>query len=310
MRVNGESTTSQASHAQHNSYSQTKHNQHSNPDDDDDLDDDDDRLANGESDSNDTDTSSTTQPPPRPQSLSSAVLAIDPSQIEIVTVNPYLNQTTAEQLLQLQQQQSSTSSSSSLLPSNIPFVGMFRGSANYIANHRNTLAVYHIPGGILEDDAGFRNLMNDISLTWLLGMKVTLVVGCRHQIEKRLRALQQQPDQDSSSKNQRNKTDNDDGYDHDDLLEVNYHSQLLGGVHGTLRVTNEETLRIVKEEAGYVRFEIERQLARSLRIQGGTGEKTTGDNNNGNYDGNVVSGNFYSAQPFGVRDGVDYKYVS
>ncbi|GAX12000.1 hypothetical protein FisN_8Lh094 [Fistulifera solaris] len=137
---------------------------------------------------------------------------------------------------------------------------MFRGSANYIANHRNTLAVYHIPGGLLdlEDPAIFRNLMNDIALTWLLGMKVVLVVGCRHQIEKRL--------------NEKHR---------------------LAGV----RVTDKDTLRVVKEEAGYVRFEVERELARALRLQ------------SSGMDGNVVSGNFYSAQPLGILDGIDYEYT-
>lgn len=94
--------------------------------------------------------------------------------------------------------------------------------------------------------------------------------------------------------------------------------------HG-LRVTDEDTLRVVKEEAGYVRFEVERQLARSLRVQGASGGGTSGGSNgngggshNGasaigaqvaDYDGNVVSGNFFSAQPFGILDGVDYKYT-
>jgi hypothetical protein len=179
------------------------------------------------------------------QSVLASVLSIDPSEIEIVTIHTPadpIDPDVAEQLRHL------------------PFVSMFRGSANYIANHRNTLAVYHIPGGLLdlEDPAIFRNLMNDIALTWLLGMKVVLVVGCRHQIEKRL--------------NEKHR---------------------LAGV----RVTDKDTLRVVKEEAGYVRFEVERELARALRLQ------------SSGMDGNVVSGNFYSAQPLGILDGIDYEYV-
>lgn len=179
------------------------------------------------------------------QSVLASVLSIDPREIEIVTINTPaepVDPDVAEQLRHL------------------PFVSMFRGSASYIANHRNTLAVYHIPGGLLDldDPAIFRNLMNDISLTWLLGMKVVLVVGCRHQIEKRL--------------NEKHR---------------------VAGV----RVTDKDTLRVVKEEAGYVRFEVERELARALRLQ------------SSGLDGNVVSGNFYSAQPLGILDGVDYEYV-
>jgi amino-acid N-acetyltransferase len=138
------------------------------------------------------------------------------------------------------------------------FVNMFRGSANYIANHRATTAVYHIPGGILDQPENFRDLMSDIALTWLLGMKIVIVAGCRHQIDKRL----------------------------GERTPIN-----------GIMVTDQDTLRIIKEEAGYVRFEIERQLARSLRMHG-----------NVDSDGNVVSGNFYSAQPFGVLEGTDYQF--
>ena len=141
--------------------------------------------------------------------------------------------------------------------SDFGFVKMFRGSANYIANHRSTTAVYHIPGGLLEKPEKFRDMMNDIALTWLLGMKIVLVAGCRHQIDKRVP----------------NRT-------------------MINGIH----VTDKETLRVIKEEAGYVRFEVERQLARALRTHGTE------------MDGNVVSGNFFSAQPFGILDGVDYKF--
>ena len=163
------------------------------------------------------------------------------------------------------------------------FIGMFRGSANYIATHRNALAVFHIPGDLMDENpAGFRDLMNDISLTWLLGMRIVIVAGCRYQINKRL--SKEEPTTQTSSGS---KDDNDN----------NIHTEHMGMV-----ATDHELLRVVKEEAGYVRFEVERQLARALK--GGHG------NGNGNEvgEGNVVSGNFFSAQPFGVLDGVDYKY--
>jgi len=171
------------------------------------------------------------------------ILGIDPSSIEIVEMDTEQSAKEAQDRV---------------------FVNMFRGSANYIANHRNTMAVYHIPGGLLDsDDPNLcRDLMNDIALTWLLGMKIVLVVGCRHQIDKRI------PNRETPN-----------------------------GLH----VTDEDELRIVKEEAGYVRFEVERQLARALRLHGGTSKASV--------DGNVVSGNFYSAQPFGILNGVDYKYT-
>jgi acetylglutamate kinase len=161
--------------------------------------------------------------------------------------------------------------------SNRNFIEMFRGSANYIASHRNTLAVFHIPGDLMDENPkGFRDLMDDISLSWLLGMKIVIVAGCRYQIDKRCK-------EDSQGRRE----------------------------HMGMVVTDKESLRIVKEEAGYVRFEVERQLARALK--GGSSWGTSRSSSNGTDDddvgeGNVVSGNFYSAQPFGVLDGVDYEY--
>lgn len=196
--------------------------------------------------------------PPLPETLdASGLLSLDPEVVDIVQV-PTAERDASKEAPDLE-----------TMLQGLPFVNMFRGSANYIANHRNTCAVYHIPGGLLDlpDPTVFRDLMNDIALTWLLGMKIVLVVGCRHQIEKRI--------------------------PHNDR------DRFFG-----IPVTDAQTLRIVKEEAGFVRFEVERQLARSLRLQGSG--KQTGTNH---YDGNVVSGNFYSAQPFGILDGVDYKYT-
>ena len=60
--------------------------------------------------------------------------------------------------------------------------------------------------------------------------------------------------------------------------------------YDSVRVTDLDTLRIVKEEAGFVRFEIERRLAKSLRLHGGLVKGSE------RLVGNVVSGNFYSAQ--------------
>ena len=157
------------------------------------------------------------------------------------------------------------------------FIEMFRGSANYIASHRNSIVVFHIPGDLMEENpAGFRDLMNDISLSWLLGMKIVIVAGCGFQVNKR---------HNENNSERRNK-------------------------HMGMVITDPEQLRLVKEEAGYVRFEVERQLARALK-SGSSGNKfNTGNGSDGSdvAGGNVVSGNFYSAQPFGVLNGVDYEY--
>mmetsp|Transcript_17300 Transcript_17300/g.26772 ORF Transcript_17300/g.26772 Transcript_17300/m.26772 type:complete len:680 (-) Transcript_17300:1450-3489(-) len=223
-------------------------------------------------DENDTDASSITAPQPgdalnvtvaETAAQSSSVLAVDPSVLDIISFKD-INKEQQAKVEEVNSDPTSKSNQQRKRPVGEGFVKMFRGSANYIANHRNTCAVYHIPGSLLEwSDNTFRDLMDDIALTWLLGMKVTLIAGCRHQIDKRLQTTREE--------------------------------------HHGICVTDANILRLVKEEAGYVRFEVERQLARSLRLHGGLTA--------GNYDGNVVSGNFYSAQPFGVLEGVDYKYT-
>lgn len=141
-----------------------------------------------------------------------------------------------------------------------PYVDMIRGSAPYIANHRGELAVIHIPGDLLQWDH-LTGLMNDISLCWLLGMKIVVVVGCRKQVNDRLAAM---------------------GMD--------------AVLKGHTRITTKDHMRIIEEEAGYARFEMERRLHRSLRCNLLTSTY-----------GNVVSGNFFKAAKFGVVDGVDFQ---
>lgn len=183
-------------------------------------------------------------PPSYLESPEQSIFSINPSFVNII------NTTTATMNTPITNDRSAT------------FVNMLRGSAQYISNHRNTIIICHIPGEFLEWE-GFSNLIDDISLAWLLGMKIVLVVGCRGQIDARLTGV-------NTSSNK-------------------------------IRITDMHVLRIIKEEAGYARFELERQLARSLRLRCVNGS--------GDQDGNVVSGNFYSAQPYGVIDGVDYCYT-
>jgi amino-acid N-acetyltransferase len=142
-----------------------------------------------------------------------------------------------------------------------PYVDMIRGSAPYISNHRGELAVIHIPGDLLAWDE-LPGFMNDIALCWLLGMKIVIVVGCRRQVEDRLTSL-----------------------------------GIRSELSGHTRITSGEQMRIVEEEAGFARFEVERILHRSLRCSQLSASP----------DGNVVSGNFFSASRLGIVDGVDFQ---
>eukprot|EP00752_Nemacystus_decipiens_P001827 g1764.t1 len=60
-----------------------------------------------------------------------------------------------------------------------------------------------------------------------------------------------------------------------------------------LRVTSKETLKAIKAAAGFVRIEVESALGRGAR----------GGNTGGFH---VAGGNYFSAKPIGVRDGLDY----
>lgn len=67
-----------------------------------------------------------------------------------------------------------------------------------------------------------------------------------------------------------------------------------------VRQTDEATMRVVQEVSGFVRSRVEGALARG-RARSGPGGSVGVD---------VVGGNFfYTAQPVGVRDGVDYGYT-
>jgi len=155
----------------------------------------------------------------------------------------------------------SSSEESCLLPTDYPFVSLLRDSSPYIVNHRHSTIVYHIPGDLISDVEKFNSVMDDIALTWLFGMKIVLCVGCRTQVSHRLDKLGGRP------------------------------TNLKSGV----RVTTDTALRVLEEEAGFCRFEVERQLNRCLRNKGANC--------------NVVSGCFITAKKYGVVGGVDYQHT-
>jgi amino-acid N-acetyltransferase len=151
-----------------------------------------------------------------------------------------------------------------------PFVRMLRQSARYIADHSQQTAVFYIPGDYVERPE-FSKLMGDIALSWVLGLKIVLVVGCRFDVDCCGLGF---------------------SYPHE--------------CHNSLRVTDENLIRKIEEEAGFVRFEVERILNRHLKLHGGM---MSGGSDVPALSGNVVGGNFYTARPFGVVDGNDFKHT-
>lgn len=149
-----------------------------------------------------------------------------------------------------------------------PLAAMMQTSARYIASHAGQVAVFHLSGDLLEREST-DNIISDMALAWLLGMKLVLVVGCRYDMQT---------------------------CDIDQL-------DLPHECHNVLKVTDADTLRRVEEEAGYLRTEVERKLNRFLRMHGG------GSSTPDAPEGNVVSGNFYTANTFGVVKGRDYEYT-
>lgn len=69
------------------------------------------------------------------------------------------------------------------------FGSIFRHSAPYIAMHRNAIMVIHIGGYIFQNKAVFENIMDDISILQLLGIKLVLVIGVRDQLDERIKQI-------------------------------------------------------------------------------------------------------------------------
>ncbi|KAJ1627528.1 hypothetical protein T492DRAFT_909225 [Pavlovales sp. CCMP2436] len=109
------------------------------------------------------------------------------------------------------------------------FADLLRDAAPYIAMHRDSAMVIHIPGEAIERAAEFAAIMDDIALLNLLGVQLVIVVGLRAQIDAR-------------------------------LDQIGWQKRFVGAT----RITDAQTMRIVKEVAGFARSEVESALARGL----------------------------------------------
>jgi amino-acid N-acetyltransferase len=154
-----------------------------------------------------------------------------------------------------------------------PLAAMMQTSAQYIHAHAGQISVFHLSGDLLETESTDA-IISDMALAWLLGMKIVMVVGCRY-------------DTDSDSC---------------DIEKMGEHPHEC---HNILKVTDAESLRGVEEEAGYLRTEVERKLNRCLRPYG----PVSSNPDCPSPEGNVVSGNFYTANRFGVVKGQDFQFT-
>ncbi|EOT1114366.1 amino-acid N-acetyltransferase [Escherichia coli] len=135
----------------------------------------------------------------------------------------------------------------------------FRHSVPYINTHRGKTFVIMLGGEAIEHE-NFSSIVNDIGLLHSLGIRLVVVYGARPQIDANLAA--------------------------------HHHEPLY---HKNIRVTDAQTLELVKQAAGTLQLDITARLSMSLNNTPLQGAHI-----------NVVSGNFIIAQPLGVDDGVDY----
>ncbi|MGD2009212.1 MAG: amino-acid N-acetyltransferase [Cellvibrionales bacterium] len=138
----------------------------------------------------------------------------------------------------------------------------FRHTSPYIRAHRGRTFVIYLGNGALESPQ-FANVINDLALMHLLGIRLVLVHATRGQVEQALDAL-------------------------------GIESQLHRGV----RVTDNDVLGVVKDVVATQRLQLESQLSLGLPDSPMRGSRLR-----------VVSGNFVTARPLGVVDGVDFQFT-
>ena len=138
----------------------------------------------------------------------------------------------------------------------------FRHTSPYIRAHRGRTFVIHLGNGALESPQ-FANVINDLALMHLLGIRLVLVHATRGQVEQALDAL-------------------------------GIESQLHRGV----RVTDNDVLGVVKDVVAAQRLQLESQLSLGLPDSPMRGSRLR-----------VVSGNFVTARPLGIVDGVDFQFT-
>jgi amino-acid N-acetyltransferase len=142
------------------------------------------------------------------------------------------------------------------------FVKWFRSATPFIHEFGGRTIVIAFGGEVLSDGE-LMQLAHDINVLVSLEIRVVLVHGTRPQVE-------------------------------DQLKQHGVTSPIIDGK----RVTDEATLKCVKEANGIVRVEIEATLSTELA-----------NSPMANADIRVSSGNFITAKPLGVREGVDYMHT-
>ncbi|MBB5211150.1 amino-acid N-acetyltransferase [Microbulbifer hydrolyticus] len=138
----------------------------------------------------------------------------------------------------------------------------FRNAAPYINDLRGRTLVVAIPGEGVEHE-NFRNLVHDLTLLISLGVRLVLVHGARAQVNRALES-----------------------------------AGIENRFHGNTRITDRDTLEVIKATMGKLRFEIEAAFSQGLP-----------DSPMARSALKVISGNFVSARPVGIIDGTDMRWT-
>ncbi|WGL15967.1 amino-acid N-acetyltransferase [Microbulbifer bruguierae] len=138
----------------------------------------------------------------------------------------------------------------------------FRNAAPYINDLRGRTLVVAIPGEGFEHE-NFRNLVHDLTLLISLGVRLVLVHGARAQVNRALES-----------------------------------AGIENRFHGNTRITDRDTLEVIKATVGKLRFEIEAAFSQGLP-----------DSPMARSALKVISGNFVTARPVGVIDGTDMRWT-
>jgi amino-acid N-acetyltransferase len=139
------------------------------------------------------------------------------------------------------------------------YIDWFRHSSSYINAHRKKVFVVLLTGETIAHE-NFNHIVHDITLLHSLGVKLVLVHGARPQINAALT-----------------------GAGH----ELRYHKGL--------RITDTDSLQIIKQTIGAMAIDIEAQFSMGLANSPMHGA-----------DIKVSRGNFITARPLGIIEGVDY----
>lgn len=151
------------------------------------------------------------------------------------------------------------------------FVEKFRNATPYINAFRNKIFVIYFSGDILIDHQ-FPSLIHDLSLLHSLGIKLILVHGSRSQIDQK-------------------------------LANSNIHSYY----EMDLRISDEDVLKIAKEVSGSIRFDLEALFSSFFKYHPNVNihDRTPSKQNQLT----IVSGNFVTAQPLGIYNGIDFQHT-